>query len=126
MKNITPRTKSIIIGITAVSIFSVGLYARPALDLGIELAGAMFSSRDTQTYIAPPSEYETAVNALWKSERHQAVCKANAAATVSVTLARKYLEEAEKQAVLSTYDLPASEAMEKVSGKSDKKEYGKR
>lgn len=123
MKNIeiSTKTKRIIYSTVAIAIFSAGAYSRPAIDLGAELFAGAFGSNKA-TYTAPPSEYETLVNALWKSERHQAVCKANAAASVSVTLARKYLEEAEKQAVLSTYDLPISEseAVEKTAN------YGKR
>ncbi len=121
MKNIelSTKTKRIIMGTVAVAIFSAGAYTRPGIDLTAELIAGAFGSNEKQ-YVAPPSEYETQVNALWKSEKHQAVCKANAAASVSVTLARKYLEEAERQAVLSTYDLPISEAVEKTSN------YGKR
>ena len=121
MKNIeiSTKTKRIIYSVVALAIFSAGAYSRPAIDLGAELAEGAFGSNE-KTYTAPPSEYETLVNTLWKSEKHQAVCKANAAASVSVTLARKYLEEAERQAVLSTYDLPMTEAVEKATN------YGKR
>lgn len=74
----------------------------------MEVTGDIFAVEE-QRYVAPPSEYETQVNELWQSTHHQAVCKANAAATVSLRLARKYLDESEKQSALSQYDTPLSE-----------------
>lgn len=108
MKNI--KVKRIVYSSVIVAIFALGMFMRPAFDLGSELVGGMFGSKQ---YVAPLSEYETKVNDLWKSEKHQAVCKANAGATVAIGLARKYLEEGEKQSVLSAYDLPVAEAIEK-------------
>lgn len=120
MKNIiiNKKTKAIIYSIAFALVFSAGAYMRPAIDLGALFASSLFSTKTT--YAAPPSEYEALVNTLWKSERHQAVCKANASATVALQLARKYLEEGEKQSALSNYDLPMTEAVTKTSN------YGKR
>lgn len=50
-----------------------------------------------KVYKAPLSEYETLGNALWQSPEHQAICKADAYAQTAMKLARKYLDEAEKQ-----------------------------
>lgn len=108
MKNVKVK-RAVYISII-VMVFTLGMYLRPAFDLGAELFSGMFS---TKQYVAPLSEYESKVNELWKSDKHQAVCKANAAATVAIGLARKYLEEVEKQSVLSAYDLPATEAIER-------------
>ncbi len=108
------KHKAILFGIAGVIIFTAGAMARPAIDLGIDLAGT-FGEREV--YKAPPSEYETLVTALWQSERHQATCKANAAASVSLGLAQKYLKEYEKQEVLSLYDTPATEAVSKAGAK---------
>lgn len=120
MKNITisKKTKTIVSIVFAVIIFSLGAYMRPGIDLGVEVGTALFSSK--QKYEAPVSEYDTLVNQLWKSPAHQSVCKANAAATVALQLARKYLDEGEKQSALSNYDQPLSVAVEK------QQEYGKR
>jgi hypothetical protein len=110
MKNITfTRKQKAIIGLSVGAlIFSAGAYARPAIDIGILLGSTLFD-KPQATYVAPPSEYETKVAELWKSERHQAVCKATAASMVSVELARKYLDEYEKQNALAQWETPLSE-----------------
>ena len=120
MKNITisKQTKAILYSIAFALVFSFGVYVRPGIDIVVTLASSAFSSKPT--YVAPPSEYETQVTALWQSQKHQAVCKANAGATVALQLARKYLEEGEKQSALSNYDLPMTEAVTKTQN------YGKR
>lgn len=115
---ISNKTKVIIYSIIFVFIFSLGAFARPGIDLTATLASSVFSSKPS--YVAPPSEYEAQVETLWHSDKHQAVCKANAAAAIALQLAHKYVGEAEKQAVLSAYDLPITEAVEKT------KSYGKR
>ena len=113
MKNITisKKTKAIIYAIAFTFVFAFGAYVRPGIDIALTLASSLFASK--QTYVAPLSEYEAKVETLWHSERHQAVCKANAASVVAIQLARKYLDEADKQTVLSSYDMPADEAITK-------------
>lgn len=117
MYTLTKKQKTVIYSITALTIFSTGLYSRPAFDLAGEFTTAIFTN---EKYVAPLSEYESKVNALWQSQPHQAVCKSNAAATVALQLARKYLDEGEKQSALSNYDLPATEAI------TNTKNYGNR
>ena len=120
MKNIiiSKKTKAIIYAIAFTLVFAFGAYVRPGIDIAVTLASSLFSTKTT--YVAPLSEYETKVQTLWHSEKHQTVCKANAAATVALQLAHKYVDEAEKQSVLSSYDLPMPDAVKKAT------EYGKR
>jgi len=113
---ISKKTKAIIYAIAFFLVFCFGVYVRPGVDIAVTLASSLFVSKQ-QVYVAPPSEYETKVNELWKSDKHQQVCKAVAASIVSVDLARHYLDEYEKQNVLAQWDTPLSEAVGNVSKK---------
>ena len=66
-------------------------------------------------YVAPVSslsaEYEKEVDALWKSEKVQGTCRAIAASDVSLKWARKFLEEADKQTLLSQWDVPVNDVI---------------
>jgi hypothetical protein len=104
----TKNQKIILSSLALASAFIAGAYVRPGIDTTLLLASSLFTSKPA-TYIAPPTEYETKVNALWKSERHQSVCKATAASMVSIELARKYLDEYEKQNALAQWETPLSE-----------------
>lgn len=110
MKNLhmPSKAKMIVSAVLFVIVFSLGAAARPGIDLFSEIIGGLFGN-DTKVYVAPPTEYEAKVDTLWKSERHQAVCKANAATVVSLQLTRQYLDEYEKQAVLAQWETPLSE-----------------
>jgi hypothetical protein len=90
--------------IGAFGLIGFGAWLRPGIDLTVEMFSAV---------VNPPvkvhlSEYDQAVETLWKSEKHQYTCKANAAAFVSLELANKYLNETKKQQLISEYELPES------------------
>ena len=104
----TKNQKIILASLALASSFLAGAYTRPAIDMGILLGSSLFTTKQP-VYVAPPSEYDQKVTALWKSEKHQAVCKATAASMVSVELARKYLDEYEKQNALAQWETPLSE-----------------
>lgn len=112
------KAKAIAGAILFTIVFSLGAFARPGIDMTSMLVSSIFTSKEV--YSVPPSEYETEVNELWQSQSHQAVCKANAAATVSIQLARKYLDEADKQNALAQYETPLNQALINVSKKNGK------
>lgn len=94
-----------------VFIFSLGAIARPGIDLVSDVIEGVFAPSKPE-YIAPVSEYETKVNDLWHSDKHQATCRANAAAKVSLELTDKYMQEAKKQILMADYDISDSVAKE--------------
>ena len=102
------KSKNKLVAVVGVSlfvlVFGLGAYARPGIDLTSELLVAVFAPPKVVTL----SEYEQKVNELWHSDKHQATCKANAAAFVSLELANKYLQETKKQQVIAEYQLPES------------------
>lgn len=93
---------AVIIG--SISLIAFGAWLRPGIDLTWELVSAVVNP-PVQVHL---SEYDQAVNALWKSEKHQYTCKAQAAAYVSLELANKYLNETKKQQLIAEYELPES------------------
>ena len=118
MKNIfkSRKAKLIIETIFFVVSFSLGAFARPGIDMVGMLVSSVFVSKP-EVYVAKPTEYEQAVNELWHSDAHQAVCRANAGATVALQFAHKYLDEADKENALSQFETPLSQAVINVSKK---------
>lgn len=105
---IESNKKRIIIGsVLFVAVFSAGAYARPAIDMVGEIVGAVVSPKP-QVYVAPLSEYEQKALDAFNDPKHQAVCMAQARATVSLELVQKYLTETKKQQALSEFELPLS------------------
>jgi hypothetical protein len=90
-----------------VVVFSLGAYARPGIDLTAELVSAVVFTKPV-VYVAPLSEYEEKALAAFNDPKHQAVCLAQARATVSLELVQKYLTETKKQQALADYELPLS------------------
>lgn len=105
---IASNKKRIYIGIVLfVLVFSAGAYARPAIDMVTEIAGAILFPAP-KVYVAPLSEYEQKALDAFNDPKHQATCMAQARATVSLELVQKYLTETKKQQVLANYELPLS------------------
>lgn len=106
----TKRFKLIAFSFIILASIAFGYVVRPGIELAIGVVSDVFAINEKRdVYVAPPTEYETKVEALWKSDKHQAVCKANAASTISLELTRKYLDEYDKQNILAQWDTPLSE-----------------
>lgn len=99
------KIQRIVIGILIVFSTVFGFAVRPGVELANEIVVAMFTPKP---YVAPMDEYTQKVNDLWHSDKHQATCKANAAAAVSLELADKYLKETRKQQLMAVYAIPES------------------
>jgi hypothetical protein len=107
MKKILESRRMIIAlwAVQALILISFGAYIRPGITMVNELISSAF---EPPRPIPIKSEYETAVDALWKSEKHQYTCRAKAAAFVSLELANKYLAETKKQQLIAEFELPES------------------
>jgi hypothetical protein len=87
--------------------FSLGAYARTGIDKTYDVIATVFGGKKVE-YVAPLSEYERLSQEAYNDPKHQAVCLAQARATVSLELTQKYLSETKKQQLLSEYELPLS------------------
>lgn len=103
-KKLVPSQKVIIISVSVV-MFILGFSIRPTVDFYKDLFAGYFAPK---VYVAPLGEYEQQTLDLYNSKAHQATCKANAAAVVSLELANKYLTETKKQQIVAVYAIPDS------------------
>lgn len=101
------KVKLALAGIYFLFAFVLGHLASPGINLTWEIVSAVIGPKKTE-FVRPISEYEKLTDELWKSEKHQATCKANAAATVSLQLVQKYLNETKKQQLMAEYEIPQS------------------
>ncbi len=101
------KAKTIALSIIITASFVLGIASHDTITRTVSFTKDLFFPAP-KVYKAPLSEYEQRTLDTFNSPAHQAVCLAQAKATVSLELVQKYLQETKKQQALANYELPLS------------------